>query len=176
MPDETPQKSEPRWKIAVATAFGLGFSPIAPGTVAALWGVAIHIAIHTLAPPSAQRWLLLAALLLISVANHVLTPWAQRYWGNKDPGQFVLDEVAGYLVVPLLFRDGNLGAVCVWGFLFFRAIDILKLPPARQIDRSGTGAWSILLDDLIAGAYAAGCVYAVHRIGPAIGLGSWLIP
>lgn len=162
-------------KILIASALGLGLCPIAPGTVAALSGVAIHIGIYQLAPEAAQLWLLISAFLLVCVGNHVLTPWAQDYWRKKDPGHFVLDEVAGYLLVPILFRGGELWQVCVWGFLAFRALDIIKVPPARQIDRRGTGAWGILMDDIVAAMYAAGCLYVARWVGPHLGVSNWLV-
>ena len=164
-----------KMKVLIASALGLGLCPVAPGTVAALAGVAIHVAIYLLAPEAARMWLLVAAFLLVCVGNHVLTPWAQEYWKKKDPGHFVLDEVAGYLLVPILFRGGELWLVCLWGFLAFRALDIIKVPPARQIDRLGTGASGILLDDVVAAMYAAGCLYAARWAGPHLGVSSWLL-
>lgn len=162
-------------KIMMASAFGLGLSPFAPGTVAALWGVGIHIGIYLLAPESARLWLLIAAFIVVCVGNHLLTPWAQEYWKKKDPGHFVLDEIAGYLLVPIFFRGGELWQVCLWGFLAFRALDIIKVPPARQIDRLGTGAWGILLDDVVAAVYAAGCLYLLRWVGPHLGVTNWLV-
>lgn len=167
--------NRPMFKILMASAFGLGLCPVAPGTVATLLGVGIHVAIYILTPEAIHVWLLVLAFLIVCVGNHVLTPWAQQYWKNKDPGHFVLDEVAGYLVVPILFRGGELWQVCLWGFLAFRIIDIIKIPPARQIDRRGTGAWGILMDDVVAAAYAAGCLYLMGWIGPHLGMEKWFI-
>ncbi len=165
-----------RLKITFASALGLGLCPVAPGTVAALLGVAIHVAIVILAPPAAHLWLLIVAFLAVCVGNHVLTPWAQAYWNDKDPGHFVLDEVAGYLFVPILYRgSGELWQICLWGYLGFRFLDIVKIPPARQFDKHGTGAWGILLDDLVAAAYAAGCLYLAQWLGPKLGLSEWLV-
>jgi hypothetical protein len=86
-----------------------------------------------------------------------------------DPGHFVLDEIAGYLMVPLLLPQGTLWQVGFWGFLLFRVFDIIKIPPARQIDRNLHGPWGILLDDLVSGAYAALVLYAYRWLGPAFG-------
>ena len=94
-----------------------------------------------------------------------ITPWAVAYWKDEDPGNFVLDEVAGYLVVPILFRGGDLYQVALWGFLLFRVFDIVKIPPARQIDQNLHGPWGIVLDDLVSGAYAALALYALSWLG-----------
>jgi phosphatidylglycerophosphatase A len=58
-------------------------------------------------------------------------------------------------------RAEPLWAVVVFGFLLFRVLDIIKVPPARQIDRDWHGAWGILLDDVVSGLYASGLVWAI---------------
>ena len=151
--------------LAIGSSFGLGLSPIAPGSFGALPGVAYHVALALYAPAS---WLvpgLVLGLAAVILANHLLTPWAVKYWKDEDPGNFVLDEVAGYLVVPILFRGGELWQVALWGFLLFRVFDIIKIPPARQIDQNMHGSWGIVLDDLISGAYAALALYALVWFG-----------
>ena len=57
-----------------------------------------------------------------------------------------------------------LGGHFAGGFIAFRLFDILKPWPVSWADRSVAGAWGVMLDDLIAGAYAAGVVYVVGRI------------
>ena len=151
--------------LAIGSSFGLGLSPIAPGSFGALPGVAYHVALALYAPAS---WLvpgLVLGLAAVILANHLLTPWAVKYWKDEDPGNFVLDEVAGYLVVPILFTGGELWQVALWGFLLFRVFDIIKIPPARQIDQNMHGSWGIVLDDLISGAYAALALYALVWLG-----------
>lgn len=151
--------------LAIGSSFGLGLSPIAPGSFGALPGVAYHVALALYAPAS---WLvpgLVLGLAAVIAANHWLTPWAVKYWNDEDPGHFVLDEVAGYLVVPILFRGGELWQVALWGFLLFRVFDIIKIPPARQIDQNMHGSWGIVLDDLISGAYAALALYILVWFG-----------
>ena len=151
--------------VAIGSAFFLGLSPIAPGSFGALVGVAYHIGVALWLPLAWQVPALVAGLAVVIVANHVLTPWAVSYWKDEDPGNFVLDEVAGYLVVPILFRGSELYQVALWGFLLFRVFDIVKIPPARQIDQNMHGPWGIVLDDLISGAYAALALYALVWLG-----------
>lgn len=162
--------------LAIATAFGLGLAPVAPGSFGALLGVAYHVALVQYLPASYQLAALIAGLVLVCIANNLLTPWAVAYWKNEDPGNFVLDEVAGYLVVPILFRHEVLWQVALWGFLLFRTFDIIKIPPARQIDRDMHGGWGILLDDIVSGIYAAIVLYALRALSPTLGLEAWLTP
>jgi len=77
---------------------------------------------------------------------------AEKFFGRTDPGQVVIDEVAGQMLTCLLFPH----ATWKWllgGFLLFRAFDIIKPFPARQAERIPRG-WGIMVDDVIAGGYA----------------------
>ena len=57
----------------------------------------------------------------------------------------------------------------------FRVFDIVKIPPALQIDREMSGGWGILLDDLVSGLYAVGFLHLLQWLGPRLGLERWLI-
>lgn len=149
----------------IGSAFGLGLSPIAPGSFGALLGVGYTIVVFFALAGWTRPGAIALGLLLAAVANHWLTPWAVAYWKDDDPKHFVLDEVAGYLVVPLLMPQGSLWEVALWGFLLFRIFDVVKIPPARQIDRNLHGPWGILLDDLVSGLYAALALYAYRAFG-----------
>ncbi|HXV63231.1 MAG TPA: phosphatidylglycerophosphatase A [Vicinamibacteria bacterium] len=151
-------------RLAVGSALGLGLAPVAPGSFGALLGVVIHVVAFFSLSRAMLPWALLGALIATILANHVLTPWAVDYWREKDPSHFVLDEVAGYLMVPLLYPYGPLWHTAVVGFLLFRVIDIIKVPPARQIDRQLSGPWGIVLDDLVSGAYAAMLLHAYRLL------------
>ena len=161
--------------ILIASAFGLGLSPIAPGTCGALLGVIAHILIWTFTAESVRFNMLLLLFLIICVLHYFLTPWAVNYWRNKDPKNFVLDEIAGYLLVPILFHHGQLWQVACWGFLWFRLFDIIKLPVAKQIDEKMHGALGILLDDLVSACYAVGMLYILKFLGSQFGLEQYLI-
>lgn len=164
--NQVTQRSAFKDKICLfaATACGLGLSPVAPGTFGTLLGVIAHLAVAQWCDATCQHTLLLVMFFAVCVAHFLLTPWAIKRWNDDDPGHFVLDEVAGYLVVPLLVKTGPLWFVAAVGFLLFRVFDIIKIPPARQIDREMHGAWGILLDDLVSGLYAAGLVHLGVRL------------
>lgn len=163
-----------RWKILVGSGCGVGYIPILPGSFGALWGVLFHwIAVKTLPDPW-MRVALFAGLLLVAWANHVLTPWAQAHYGSKDPGRFILDEIAGYLVTALFFPPEHFALCATWGFALFRILDMIKLPGARWFDKKATGAWGILLDDVVSGVYAAIAVWLVWRYAHWLGVSTWL--
>lgn len=163
------------FNIAIGSALGLGLSPIAPGTCGALLGVLIHVLIALFLPANWQIAVLVFVLLVVCWGNYALTPWAEKYWQSKDPKHFVLDEVAGYLLVPILFRQGRLWQITLWGFVLFRIFDIIKLPPARQIDRNWTGPWGIVLDDLVSAVYAVVMMFLLLKISKLLGWEAWLL-
>ena len=123
--------------LAVGSAGWLGLAPVAPGTFGALFGVLIHVGVVYSLPESFHITGLILAFFLVCMGTIAVSPWAEEYWQCKDPGHFVLDEVAGYLFVPLLFQGGNLWSTVVWGFCLFRVIDIIKFPLHGHIGYHG---------------------------------------
>jgi phosphatidylglycerophosphatase A len=130
----------------VATGFGAGYSPIAPGTAGSLVGLALFWPLQ-LAAPWAQL-LVTAAVYLVGVAAS--TRLAQLL-GRKDPGAAVVDEVVG-MWLSLLFLPFTPATAAV-AFLLFRVLDVFKPYPARQLE-SLPGGWGIMTDDVMAGVYA----------------------
>jgi phosphatidylglycerophosphatase A len=131
--------------IALATAFGAGYAPVAPGT----WGSAVGLLVWFVLPPSA--WTQALALALVVAAGVWAGSVAERHFGRTDPGQVVIDEVAGMLVTLFLNPVGWPGAA--GALLLFRAADILKPFPARRLERL-PGGLGIMADDVMAGVYA----------------------
>lgn len=148
-------------RLMLASAFGLGLMPVMPGSFGALLGVMLHVAVAWWVADTWQWGVLAACFVTVCAVHFWLTPWAQKHWGESDPKHFVLDEVAGYLVVPLVVVEGPLWLVASTGFFLFRAFDIIKLPGARYIDRNWHGAWGVLLDDIVSGLYAAAVVWMI---------------
>lgn len=140
-------------------SFGfLGCSPLVPGTVGTLGGVAVAWALSGTA--GYLGWSLLAAAVLYAIGRS-LGDWAERYAGRKDPGIFVVDEVIGYLVTVAWVSGPSLLTLVV-GFFVFRFFDIVKPWPARRLERLGGGD-GILLDDVAAGLYGL-AVMALARL------------
>ena len=132
-------------KLAAVSFFFLGCSPLAPGTVGTLGGVALAWALR--GTENYLLWILLICAL-IYVLGRALADWTIERYG-EDPGVFVLDEVLGYLVTVAWVR-GPSALGLVLGFAVFRFLDVLKPPPIRQLEKI-PGGDGILLDDLAAG-------------------------
>lgn len=160
--------------IFLGSALGLGLSPILPGTCGGLVGVFVHLAAAYTLPPGVEIVVLVGVFILVAVLNHYLTPWAEAYWQEEDPRHFVLDEVCGYLVIPIFFRFGEPVLVALVGFVLFRIFDIFKLiPPAKQIDENFHGPWGILLDDVVSAGYAVLCLYILYSFYPSLITGNF---
>ncbi|ADH85068.1 phosphatidylglycerophosphatase A family protein [Desulfurivibrio alkaliphilus] len=146
----------------LATGFGLGRLPKAPGTWGTLAAFPVHWAIMGL---SWQLYALsLAGIIVLAV---IISGMAEKILDRPDPGMVVIDEVAGMLIaliaVPATFTAWLLA------FVLFRFFDILKPFPIRFIDRRCHGGLGIVLDDLLAGLYALGCIHLLLYFFPAIG-------
>jgi phosphatidylglycerophosphatase A len=131
----------------LATGFGSGYGPIAPGTWGSVPGVALAWGIDRWGGP----WAVLVAALVFAAAGVWAAGRAERLLGEKDPGRVVVDEIAGQ-IVTLLFLPAS-APVLVIGFLLFRVLDVLKPWPARRLEDLPGGS-GIMADDLMVGLYA----------------------
>jgi phosphatidylglycerophosphatase A len=156
-----PAGKRTRWAFAVATFFGIGRLKPGPGTWASiaavlLWAIAAraaHLAPHALL---AALCLGIALALVVGIAASTI---AARESGIEDPGFVVIDEVIGQWIA-LLFCPSDWAHALI-ALVLFRLFDILKPPPARQLERLPAG-WGIVFDDVAAGLYALGIASLVR--------------
>ncbi|HEY3098425.1 MAG TPA: phosphatidylglycerophosphatase A [Methylomirabilota bacterium] len=141
--------------IAIATVGGVGWAPVAPGTVASV----VTVLVLWLVPFSQ------AGLVVFLIAVTVIGTWAadhaERALGAKDPGAIVIDEVAGMTLSVLTLPLTPL--VLALAFVLFRVFDIVKPPPARQA-QALPGGFGVMVDDLVAGFYALIVVAALRMV------------
>jgi phosphatidylglycerophosphatase A len=163
----TPRTIQTHVLKALASALGLGFAPIAPGTAGSVLGVAIFVGIAMACSAAHQTVALALATALVCTASVPLGHWAEHHWSTKDPRYFVLDEVAGMLLTVLLFRTGSMWLTALWTFMAFRAFDIVKPMPARRLEKL-PGGWGALIDDLVAAVYAAGSLHVLALLFPSV--------
>ena len=127
---------------------GLGYAPIASGTVGTLAGIPVFYL------TGAWPWWLLmptfTALLFLSIW---VADAAGQIYGVADDGRIVIDELVGYLVT-VAFLPWSWPAALL-GFFWFRLFDIVKPPPARWFDKHLKHGVGVVLDDFAAGIYAA---------------------
>ena len=131
----------------LATGAHVGRIPFASGTFGSL--VALPIVFLLSRTDWAVAFILTVILVLFSVRVAHL---AERQLKIKDPGCIVIDEIAGMcvtmLAIPLTFTTG------LAGFILFRFFDVIKPPPARQVEKRLHGGWGVVMDDVVAGIMA----------------------
>jgi len=152
----------PLWASLVATFFGIGRLPPAPGTWASTATVVIWAVIAHQLTPSVRTPVVIAMAALVTLVGIPAATRVARASGVKDPQFVVIDEVAGQLIaliaVPLAWKT------FLASLILFRAFDIVKPPPVRQLERlpEGTG---IMLDDVAAGIFALAAMHLLLHFG-----------
>jgi phosphatidylglycerophosphatase A len=153
----------PDWlAVLIATGFGAGFIPFGPGT----WGsiVGLLIAYELIEFFGSDALALQNILIIASAVSAALGLWAshraEKIFDRKDASQIVIDEVCGQIIsfvfiAPYLVR---LGANWRWwmlaGLALFRAFDIFKPYPINRL-QDLSGGFGVMMDDALAGIYAA---------------------
>ena len=144
---------------AVATWFGCGYAPIAPGSVGSLAALAIAVLVHAYAGWGRSAFLLMAIALLLPGI------WAagvvEKTQNKRDPGIVVVDEVIGQWITMVGISTLNWRS-CLAAFLAFRIFDVWKPPPVRQLERL-PGGFGIVADDVMAGLYGALAIFLLDR-------------
>jgi phosphatidylglycerophosphatase A len=139
-------KFHERAVLCVATGFFIGNLPFAPGTFGSLIGLPICFLLSRLDILKALICIMVFILFAMGIASA-----AEKIIKQRDPGQIVIDEIAG-LMVTLAGLPFSMKTALA-GFIIFRVFDILKPFPIRMLDRSVGGGSGIVLDDVMAGIY-----------------------
>jgi phosphatidylglycerophosphatase A len=132
----------------LAFGFGTGLAPFAPGTFGSLPGILLFWLTMDFG-----LYVQLAVAVAITLAGVWICGESARRIGVHDHGGIVWDEIVG-MYITLLVAPATLTG-WVLAFVFFRAADIVKPWPIRDLDHSIQGGLGIMLDDLVAALYAA---------------------
>jgi phosphatidylglycerophosphatase A len=131
-----------------ALGFGTGLAPFAPGTFGSLVGLAFALALA----PFGLWWNVLAIVVAVAAGVWICGESARRL-GVHDHPAIVWDEVAGMMITMLAAPGDWWGAPLA--FVLFRIFDIAKPWPIREVDHGMGGGAGIMLDDVLAGVFAA---------------------
>ena len=141
----------------LATGFGSGLVPFAPGTFGTLVGVVICFLCLPL------PWILrLLTVLALSALSIYVAQQAEKIYHKKDDQRIVIDEIIGFQITMLPVAISVLH-LCV-GFVLFRVFDILKPFPIGNLQRL-PGGWGVVIDDVAAGIYAGVILFALNYTG-----------
>jgi phosphatidylglycerophosphatase A len=145
--------------LLLATGFGVGYSPVAPGTLGTLVAIAVYYFLSNIPPPLYEITLIGFFFLSVWISEN-----AEIFFGKKDDQRIVIDEIEGFLVT-MLWVPKTLPFI-IMGFFLFRFFDILKPFPIRRLEKKLKGGYGVVSDDVIAGVYANIILHLIGRIYP----------
>jgi len=149
------------WKLIVS-GLGLGYSPIAPGTMGAIGALVPAILILNYAPyPN----LILGCLLLIFTFLGIIGSNKLQYLWGKDPSRIVVDEMVGMWISLMWVGSGWISLLTA--FTIFRFFDIVKPLGIRKTEQL-PGGIGVMADDILAGIYTNLIMQIAFRIIPAL--------
>jgi phosphatidylglycerophosphatase A len=131
--------------LALATVFGVGYAPVAPGTFGSAVGLLVWWPLHT-ASAGVQAAVIVALFGIGSWSGSV----AEQQFARTDPSHVVIDELMGMLIALFLIPVGWPGAIAA--FLLFRLADVIKPFPANRLEHL-PGGLGIMADDAMAAVY-----------------------
>ncbi len=145
----------------LALGFGTGLAPKAPGTFGTLAALPLYFLMMNLTIP-----MFIIITLIITIVGFWICDRAANDMQVHDHGAIVWDEVAGMLITMIAAPVGLLPLMV--GFCLFRVFDILKPWPIMLLDRHVKGGFGIMIDDVLAGIFAAISLQAIHYFWPLV--------
>jgi phosphatidylglycerophosphatase A len=130
----------------LATGFGSGLAPLAPGTAGTVVGIPLYLVFSSFSWP--LHFLSIVALSFLAI---FVSQEAERIFGEKDPSRVVIDEIVGFQFTMFLVAPTVVHILA--GFLIFRIFDIVKPFPIRLSETKLPGGYGVVGDDIIAGIY-----------------------
>jgi phosphatidylglycerophosphatase A len=146
-----------RFAVFVCSVGYVGFFPFAPGTLGSAAGILLYVICRSAGIPEIP---VIIGLFALGVA---LTVPAEQALGCVDPGPIVIDEVMGMMITLALVPVGWGGMLL--GFLLFRALDVFKPFPARQLEHLH-GGFGVMCDDAMAALYANLLLRGAYYLAP----------
>lgn len=141
----------------LATGFGSGLSPFAPGTMGTLVGIPVCLVCLPLSWPAR-----FVSVIILSALAIVVSGRAETIYSKKDDQRIVIDEIVGFQVAMLPIAITGLN-ICV-AFVLFRIFDIWKPFPVNRL-QDLPGGWGVVIDDVAAGIYAGVIMFALNYTG-----------
>lgn len=146
--------------LILATGFGSGYSPFAPGTAGTIVAVPIYIFLSFYCQVSLLVYLLIT--LIITILGSIAAHRAGKHFGLIDAQQIVVDEIVGFLVTMSAISLS--WSSLILGFALFRVFDIFKPWPASYFDQKVANGFGVVMDDVVAGCYALAILHILKFI------------
>ncbi len=133
--------------LAIATGGFVGFFPVAPGTAGSLVA-----SLFLWVVPGIPLWVHIVLIAVVLVTGAWASDKTCQILKKADAQPIVIDEIVGILITMVGIPLTDYWLVC--GFVLFRILDVIKLPPANYFDEKVKNGWGVMLDDVAAGVYA----------------------
>lgn len=146
----------------LATSFGAGYLPVAPGTWGALLAIVLWLPLYIWATPLVTFWVTLVATVIYTVAGTWASTVSERYWG-KDPVIACADETVGQWVSLLPLNCLSPWWMIVVSLALFRMFDIFKPLGIRRLEKL-PGGYGMMADDILSGIYTAIILIALQAL------------
>lgn len=146
----------------IATSFGFGFLPVAPGTWGAILAIILWLPLYIWASPAVAVGVTAFAVLLFTILGTWASSVSERYWG-PDPVVACVDETVGQWISLLPVVQA-----CPWweilvSLALFRFFDIVKPLGIRSMERLPRG-YGMMADDILAGIYSAAILIILNLL------------
>ena len=148
-----------RLDILFLSFFGVGFSPMAPGTCGTLATLPFLYVLGYFHPP---YFLFIPFIIILTIISSFIAEVVQKELQLHDPQWIVIDEVIGMSVAWLFIGEHTLFRLMIL-FVLFRFFDNVKIWPASYFDKKVTHGMGTILDDVVSGIYA-GIIFLIIKI------------
>lgn len=141
----------------LASFFYLGYLPVAPGTMGAVGGMLLYLAISILNPAFlvSLRGGYLAFMGVFFIVGVATASRGEKIWGEPDPPTVVIDEAFSYFITMFMLPVSPIALI--GGLVLNRIFDIVKPPPADFAENL-SGGLGVMMDDVVAGCYSHICL------------------
>lgn len=143
------------------TLFGIGYSPIAPGTIGSIFSI---VFLYFLIKFVSYSFLVIIFLIILFTSLKLIEKYSNLL-KNHDSSTIVIDEFLGIFLIILFYdylKFANDFIMFLLILILFRFFDILKIFPINWVDKNIKNSFGVVLDDLLAGVYSIIVLYSIN--------------
>ena len=143
------------------TLFGIGYSPIAPGTIGSIFSI---VFLYFLIKFVSYSFLIIIFLIIFFTSLKFIEKYSILL-KSHDSSTIVIDEFLGIFLIILFYdylKFSNDFIMFLLILILFRFFDILKIFPINWVDKNIKNSFGVVLDDLLAGVYSIIVLYSIN--------------
>ena len=143
------------------TLFGIGYSPIAPGTIGSIFSI---VFLYFLIKFVSYSFLVIIFLIILFTSLKLIEKYSNLF-KSHDSSTIVIDEFLGIFLIILFYdylKFTNDFIMFLLILILFRFFDILKVFPINWVDKNIKNSFGVVLDDLLAGVYSIIVLYSIN--------------